>query len=180
MRFRKFAVVPFVLVAASGASAQTLANGDFAGDASGWNFSAPFGGYSNGAGSDGAAGYFWINSNGGAEVPFIEQSITGLATGGIYEVSGFYATLAIFNSGDPFRVLIDGVLQYSDDNRRSPWAQFSFQFTATGASALLRFEAEVTADSDWAVDTIKVKEVPAPGAMGLLGVAGLAGLRRRR
>lgn len=168
------------LVLASNASAQSLINGDFAGNADGWTTFAPFGGYNSGAGSDGAAGFFWINSNGGPEVPFAEQSITGLSAGGVYEVSGYCRTLVIFQSGDPFRALVDGTVLYTDNNRRDDWTQFSFQFTSTGASALLRFEAEVTSDSDWAIDTIRVKEVPAPGAVGVMGMAGLAGLRRRR
>ncbi len=168
------------LILSSTASAQTLVNGNFAGNADGWTTFAPFGGYSNGAGSDGQPGYFWINSNGGGEVPFAEQLITDLTPGGVYEVSGFYATLVIFQSGDPFRALVDGELKYSDNNRRDQWSNFTLQFTAAGTSAMLRFEAEVTADSDWAIDTISVKAVPAPGVAALLGVAGLAGLRRRR
>lgn len=176
---RLIASITLLTTLAGLASAQTLLNGTFATDANGWTSDVAGGGWQGGSGSDVVPGYFWINSSGGADVPSIQQSITGLLPGD-YEVSGFYRTIAIFNPGDPFRVLIDGVLKYSDNTARNAWTPFSFQFTTANPSALLRFEAEVTADSDWAIDTISVKAVPTPGAIGLLGFGGLLITRRRR
>lgn len=172
-------LVACATVAAS-ANPNLIVNGEFAGSANGWIPDAAGGGYQNSAGQGGNTGWFWINSSGGADIPNVSQLVTGLTPGSSYEVTGYYRTVAIFNPNDVFQALVDEVVVFSGVNQRVDWTQFSFTFVASDSDALLRFRAEVTADSDWGLDTVSMVLIPTPAAFGAFGLAGLVATRRRR
>ncbi len=161
---------------------QSFVNGGFAGNANGWTQFSNQGGYQSGTGQSGDPGFMWINASGGADIPRVEQIIAGLTIGETYEISGWIRTLAIFNSGDVFQALVDDVVAYNGPNTAlSVWTPFAFTHTATATSHRYTFRAEVTADSDWALDTVAINAapVPEPATMTVLGLA-LAGVMARR
>ena len=168
--------------AAGLAHAQDFVNGDFVGNANGWTQLDQQGGYSSGAGSDGAAGYMWINNSGNSTLPRVEQTISGLTVGENYTVSGFIKTQVIFNSGDPFQALVDDVVVFNGPNQRlDQWTAFSFDVVATSTSHKFTFRAEVTGDSDWDLDTVHLNANPVPEPVSsTVLLAGLAGLVARR
>lgn len=190
-----------LLLVASLFSAATLSaqivNGGFDGDASGWmatDVTMSFGGYQSTPGADGNPGWFWINHNGNSAFnPRVEQVLMGLTPGFVYELSGFYRTVVNFFGSDPFIAAINGDAVFFGSTTTVPsnWTEFSFQFTATGNSALLSFLAEVTADADYGVDQITLKPIadqsgnpiPEPSAVAAFAAAALGLLiwaRRRR
>jgi len=165
------------------ASAQDFANGNFDGNADGWTLiDTTHGGYMNSAGQDAGTGWVHLNSNASATVPRAEQMVSGFSIGTMYTVSGYIRTQSIFNDGDVFQALVDGGLAYAGPNMAlDEWTAFAFDFTATATDHTFTFQAEVTADSDWALDTLGIVVVPAPAGLGVLAAAGLiTGIRRRR
>ncbi|MBS1718073.1 MAG: PEP-CTERM sorting domain-containing protein [Armatimonadetes bacterium] len=178
----KLLVFAGLAVMATSAFSQNFVNPNFAGDASGWSvLDCDFGGYQNSAGQDGNIGWMWLNSNGTSTVPRIEQTVGGFTVGNSYTVSGWFHTLVIYNSGDPFLATLNGnVIFTGPDARVDNWTQFSYNFVATQSSNTFGFEAEVLKDSDFAVDSFNISPNAVPEPMTLAGLAGFALLARRR
>ena len=160
--------------------AQTLVNGNFDTDISGWTTSGPYNLWQGGAGSDTLPGYGWINDIPGP-TPYLEQTVTGLTSGQSYNFSGYYKSDVLFFGSDSFKAQVDGTTYFSnpDTSFVSGWTPFSFDYTATGSSATLRLVTQVGNDSDYDVDSISVRAnrvtaTPEPGSVALLVCSGVS------
>lgn len=164
------------------AHAQTFTNGNFAGDASGWSSTdVDFGGYNAGTGSDGASGYFWINSNGSTSLPRVEQTVTGFNVGTQYNVTWWARTRSIFNQDDVMKMSIDDNFVWDGPNQAlNAWTEFSHTFTATATSHKFTWHAEITGDSDWSLDTVSTEVVPEPATFAAASLILLAIKRKRK
>lgn len=179
------AVVVFVGAGAS-AQAQAIVNGDFITDLSGWTTQGSTTFQVSDPGPDTVPGVAWLN-DGFGPVAFIQQTIPGLTPGQNYSISGFYKTRVIWQSVGSFTATIDGATKFvnTETSAVTNWTPFSFGFTPSITSAVLRLNAQVGSDSDYVVDKIAIKSnataTPEPGSVALLmGVAGGGFLARRR
>lgn len=189
MRFYK--LLPVLLLiggsASSIAHAQTITNGDFPTDLSGWTTQGPNTFWRNDLGPDSLPGVAWLNDNPGP-VAFIEQTITGLTPRQTYTINGFYKSLVIFAGTGSFTAQVDGTTEFAntDTSFVSNWTPFNFAFTPSATSATLRLNSQVGNDSDYLVDNISIQApapVPEPGSVTLLAGMGLSGagfLARRK
>ncbi len=168
------------------ARAQSITNGDFVTDLSGWTTQGPSTIWVGDNGPDNVSGAAWINDVLNA-TPFLQQTITGLTSGQNYTISGFYGSRDQFFGTGSFTAQIDGTTDFvNTDMGNTDWKPFAFTFTAASASAVLRFNAQVGNDSDYRVDKIAITPaaVPEPGSIalvvGFLAVGGVFARRRVR
>lgn len=166
------------------ASAATITNGSFDAACAGWT---TLSGFCHITGNPDNS--YVLNDSGQVGTdPSVSQTVAGLVVGNSYTLSGdyrnFFACCAVFPVANAFGVEIDGVLREFAVNiggSTAPWQSFSFNFTYTGVSDLLRLTGERNgSDADVAVDNIVIADftppannVPEPGTAALLG-AGLA------
>ena len=180
-----------LLLVGTGASvqAQSIVNGNFATDLSGWTTQGPNTQWRSDLGPDSAPGVAWLNDVPGP-VCFVQQTISGLTPGQTYNISGFYKSLAIFASTGSFTTTIDGTTTFANPETSfvTNWTPFSFGFTPAASSAVLRLNGQVGSDSDYLVDNVVIASVgpaatPEPGSVALLvgmGFSGAGLLMRRR
>jgi hypothetical protein len=167
------------------AHAQSIVNGDFITDISGWTTQGPNTMWVSDPGPDSVPGVMWINDIPG--VAFAEQTITGLTVSQTYTISGFYKSHSLFFGPGSFTASIDGTPLFANTDSAfvSTWEPFSLGFTASATSALLRLDTQVGNDSDYTVDKITIASAaaPEPGSLALLasiGVTGAGILARRK
>jgi Regulator of chromosome condensation (RCC1) repeat/Carbohydrate binding domain len=138
-----------------------VANGGFDSGANGWTVSHVDGsGGWRGSGGH-PAGMFILNDGGGATDPTIEQTITGLAPGTSYSISGDFIGGSQANSPSgaiSFAVDLNGTTLFNAPaTDTTNWRSFSVTFVAASTSAQLRLRAEINStDNDFAVDNIAV------------------------
>lgn len=186
----------FVCAAAvsQAAFAQSVVNGDFSlevpsnSTGNGWTgFSNDgAGGWRSSGGNPG--GYFIMNDNGNSATdPSISQTINGFAPGGLYRLTGDFASWIIGSSpfgGSSFAVDINGTQVFTGlSGTLREWRSFQVDFTAPDTGIVtIRFRAETNGtDNDFAIDNIAVAAIPSPATgAGLLGLSLLAMGRRRR
>jgi hypothetical protein len=186
----------FACVAAlsQAALAQSVVNGDFSlevpGNATGNGWSGfsndSAGGWRSTGGNPG--GYFIMNDDGnGATDPSISQTIIGFAPGGLYRLTGDYASWIIGGSptgNSSFAVDINGTQVFAGfAGSLGDWRSFQVDFTAPDTGIVtIRFRAETNGtDYDFAIDNIAVAAIPSPATgAGLLGLSMLAMGRHRR
>jgi len=190
-----FAAAAAVAFSASGAMAQNLlVNGSFENPlGSEWTRSGNVG-RNSGAGlpfntSDGS---FAMNWNGGDTTPNgVLQQTFSTVPGTLYTLSfdfGKWEPAGATGGSASLRVLVisgastvlDQTVLASTGAAVNWWQSYSFVFTATEASTVLRFSDESigTSSFDGLLDNVSV--IPSPSAAGLLGLAGLMASRRRR
>ncbi len=110
-------------------------------------------------------GFIWLNQDGGATEPSIEQQLQGLIVGKQYTISGDYragkdAETNCHCSGTPvLAVDLDGreLVVFPMPANPTRWEQFAAVFTATRTSHQIRLRAEINGtDGDIALDNLKV------------------------
>lgn len=190
MKSRQCTLITLLFVG-TGASvhAQSIVNGDFTTDLSGWTTQGPNTQWRSDLGPDSAPGVAWLNDVPGP-VCFVQQTISGLTPGQTYNISGFYKSLAIFASTGSFTVTVDGNTMFANPETSfvTNWTPFSFGFTPSVSSAVLRLNGQVGSDSDYIVDNVAIASAgpaatPEPGSVALLvgmGISGAGLLMRRR
>ncbi len=157
-------------VLAWGAPAASITNGTFDNTCASWT---PTAGFCHITGNPDNS---WVLNESASPVsdPAISQTVSGLIVGNTYTLSGdyrnFFACCATFPVANAFGVEIDGVLReftISPGGPSAPWQTFSFNFTYTGTSSLLRLSAERNStDADVAVDNIAIADFVAGGTNG--------------
>jgi len=168
------------------AQGSMVVNGGFDTDASGWtitnvNVSAG-GGYLSFFGNPPGSVYLYNPSLPG--VPTASQEINSLTPGSLYIVSGDYSGGGKNVTDNSFGVALDGVFFFEtpappDFN----WHSFSFEYTATSASALLSLSAQLNGTDDaYKIDNIAMYATPEPSAWALifLGSGVLIYVRRNK
>ncbi|MBL0869773.1 MAG: hypothetical protein IBJ18_04275 [Phycisphaerales bacterium] len=176
------------------AFAQSVVNGDFSLEVPGNSTGNGWTGFSNdGAGgwrsSGGNPGGYFIMNDGGASAtdPSISQTINGFVPGGLYRLTGDFASWIVSNApfgGASFAVDINGTQVFTGlAGTLQEWRSFQVDFTAPDTGIVtIRFRAEINGtDNDFAIDNIAVAAIPTPATgAGLLGLSLLAMGRRRR
>ncbi|MBX3407800.1 MAG: PEP-CTERM sorting domain-containing protein [Phycisphaeraceae bacterium] len=112
---------------------------------------------------------------------FISQVLPGTVAGTEYELefwarypgSVFGSSLIVRWEGQVAQAIPIGAGQHDD------WSRFSVPLTAQFGGSLLEF-GQAVFPGEIHIDTISVRQVPAPSAMPLLALGGLAAFRRRR
>jgi len=133
--------------------------------------------------------YVVFNEGGSATGGTLFQTISGLTTGQLYEVS--FDVIEMFNgNGNVARVTGDfssssvslGSLAGEDLTIGDGGATSTFTFTATEATGVLTFTdtSDGTTGIDTGLDNISIVAVPEPSSAALLGLGGLAFMLRRR
>lgn len=174
----------------SAARANRITNGAFDafvpsnGTGGGWNsdfISVPGGWYGSGGNPD---AFFALYSSTPTFDPRIQQTVSGLAIGTTYEVTGDYMLnlLALGNPAGSFEVRLDDtlvLLSTGPSAAQGVWAPFATSFVATNTSHLISFVAQrFLSQHDYGVDNIVVR-VPEPASLWLAG-AGLAAIVGRQ
>jgi hypothetical protein len=138
-----------------------VGNGGFDSGAGGWTVSNVdgSGGWRSSGGHPG--GMLILNDGGGATDPTIEQTISGLAPGTTYAISGDFIGGSQANSPSgaiSFAVDLNGATLFNAPaTDTTNWRNFSATFVAASTSAQLRLRAEINGtDNDFAVDNIAV------------------------
>lgn len=110
-------------------------------------------------------GFIWLNQEGGATDPSIQQEIKGLAIGQEYTITGEYragrdaATNCHCEGTLVLAVDLDGreLVALPMPANPNQWKQFATVFTATSTVHQIRLRAEINGtDGDVAVDNISV------------------------
>jgi hypothetical protein len=186
--FQRVLAIGLFVGAGASVQAQSIVNGDFPVDLSGWTTQGPATGQISDPGPDSVPGVAWLNDAPGP-VAFIQQTIPGLTPGQSYTINGFYKTKVIWASVGSFTATIDGTTKFANTETSAVtnWTPFSFGFTPAATSAVLRLNGQVGSDSDYVVDKIAIKSnataTPEPGSVALLvgmGLSGVGLLARRR
>ena len=177
------------LLALTPAQGQTIANGDFVADISGWTTQGVFSQWSGSLGPDAVAGCMWLNDVAGP-VAYGEQTITGLTVGQTYNISAYYQSHVFFKGTNSFTAAVDGTTYFTNTDTAfvTNWTPLSFSFVPATTAATLRFSAQVGSDSDYNVDKVVISTkgttaVPEPGSIALLiglTTVGAGVLRKRR
>ena len=138
-----------------------VTNGGFDSGAAGWAVSHVdgSGGWRGSGGHPG--GMFILNDGGGATDPTIEQTVTGLAPGTSYSISGDFIGGNQANSPNgaiSFAVDLNGATLFNAPaSDTTNWRSFSVNFVAASTSAQLRLRGEINGtDNDFAVDNIAI------------------------
>jgi hypothetical protein len=182
------------------ANATLITNGDFTNGGTGWTFlsSGCTGGayYLNGGSTAGStAPAVYLNGCGyDAHSPGMQQQVTGLAIGAIYDLTWDYAYANGGGAyGTSFGVYLDSaVIDLSE--QPGGWITRTVSFMATSATHLIGFEAETDSrtpgtvgrsDRAFYVDNVALAKgatlVPEPSTLTVffLSLLGIIGLKRR-
>ena len=113
------------------------------------NGNAPWGGLTSGAGSN----YLSIQGNGA----YVEQTLTGLSSGTVYEVQFLAAERPGYGGDESLAVKIDGQPVWESTHPAETFAEYRVAFTAPSSTAVLRFENDSPAgDRSIFVDDVVV------------------------
>jgi hypothetical protein len=184
---RTFITLALVAAGVASASADFIVNGDFSltvpsnGTGNGWtSFNVDgAGGWRSSGGNPG--GMFILNDNGNTTTnPSIQQSISGLTVGVVYQISGDETVGNASNGSNlDFGVEIDNHL-WEYNIPTASWLHFSETFVASSTTATLLVTGERHADNDPRIDNLSLVAVPEPASIILFGAGALAVLKRRR
>ncbi|MFW5697046.1 MAG: hypothetical protein ACOCX1_00630 [Fimbriimonadaceae bacterium] len=100
------------------------------------------------AGSDGEAGFFWINDNGSDTLPRVGQTLTGFSVGQAYTLTFWARSVILHFPDDPLEVQIDVVTAFPGlDTRIDDWTEFSFDFDAASTEHTIEWATENAEDA---------------------------------
>lgn len=155
-------------------------NGDFEihsnGVSLGWAYSQ-YVGFSLG-GNPGRFALLYNSNTSDPTVPTISQTISGLSSGQIYNVSGDYRLWkppgGSLPSDPSFGVAIDGTFLFETlEPPNTDWLNFSFDFTATSPSVVLSLSSQINGtDVPYAIDNIAMYATPEPSTISLISLGG--------
>ncbi|MBX3404761.1 MAG: PEP-CTERM sorting domain-containing protein [Phycisphaeraceae bacterium] len=114
---------------------------------------------------------------------FISQVLPDTVAGTDYELEFWLRRPGPFPPfSAPFRVRWEGQFVFNQlvgGEQLLDWTRFTVPLHSNFSGSLLEFGQSVFPD-EWHIDTISVRQVPAPSALPLLALGGAAALRRRR
>jgi hypothetical protein len=177
---QRFLTIAMFVGAAASAQAQAIVNGNFTTNLSGWTTPDSATEWLNDLGPDSVPGVVWLNDVPGP-VAYVQQTVSGLTPGQAYDISGFYKSRDFFYTTGSFTATIDGVTDFANPETSfvTNWTPFSFDFTPSASSVVLRVNGQVGSDSDYDADEIAIASVgtatPEPGSIALLMGLGLSG-----